>query len=51
VKSACNGTARDQIFFSVAGRFHSIQVLEFELKDFVYMPHIFLYLVYNVDMV
>ena len=35
VKPACIGTARDQIFFSVAGRFHYIQVLEFELKDFV----------------
>jgi len=48
VKPACNGTARDHIFFSVAGRFPSIQVLEFELKDFVYMTHIFLYIVYNV---
>jgi hypothetical protein len=35
VKPACNGTVRDQILISVAGRFHFIQVLEVELKDFV----------------
>jgi len=35
VKPACNGTARGQIFFSIAGRFYSIKGLQFELKDFV----------------
>jgi hypothetical protein len=33
VKPACNGTARDGIFFSVAGRFRIIYVFEVKLKN------------------